>query len=97
MQSSERTKANSQEAIEKRGEKERKREEKELRKPAGVKLSTVIPVVGTINTTKNPAVAAAAGYLSGRVVGGYEFLALGYRAGDKIRLFGVTAIRPLFP
>jgi len=66
-------------------------------KAAGVKLSTVTPVVGTINTTKNPAVAAAAGDLSGRVVGGYEFLAQEYRAGDKIRLFGVMAIRPLFP
>ena len=48
MQSNERAKANSQEAIEKRREKERKREEKELRKAAkaaGVKLSTVTPLV----------------------------------------------------
>ena len=60
MQSSERAKANSQEAIEKRREKERKREQKELRKAAkaaGVKLSTVTPVVGTISTTQNSAVA----------------------------------------
>lgn len=50
MQSNERAKANSQEAIEKRREKERKREEKELRKAAkaaGVKLSTVTPLVPT--------------------------------------------------
>ena len=57
MQSSERAKANSQEAIEKRREKERKREERELRKAAkaaGVKLTTVAPVVSVVSTTQNP-------------------------------------------
>jgi len=56
MQSSERAKANSQEAIEKRREKERKREVKELRKAAkayGVKL-TVTPVVSAVSTVQNP-------------------------------------------
>jgi len=60
MQSSERTETNSQEAIEKPREKERKREE--LRKAAGaagVKLNTITPVVGMINATKNSAVTTA--------------------------------------
>ncbi|KAF9779776.1 hypothetical protein BJ322DRAFT_1086345 [Thelephora terrestris] len=57
MQSSERAKANSQEAIERRREKERKREEKELRKAAkaaGVKLTTGTPVVSMVSSTKTP-------------------------------------------
>jgi len=58
MQSSERAKANSQEVIEKRMEKERKREEKELRKAAkaaGVKLNTS-PVVNMVNATQKPVI-----------------------------------------
>ena len=57
MQSSGRAKANSQEEIEKRREKERKREEKELRKAAkaaGVKLSTITPVVSMVSPAQNP-------------------------------------------
>ena len=60
MNSTERAKANSQEAIEKRREKERKREEKELRKvakAAGVKLP-VAPVVSVVGTAQNPTVIA---------------------------------------
>jgi len=59
MQWSERAKANSQGAIEMRREKERKREEKELRKAAkaaGVKLSTVTPAVSTVSTVQNPVI-----------------------------------------
>ena len=58
MQLNERAKANSREAIQKRREKEKKREEKELRKAAkaaGVKISTVAPVVSLVNTTQTPA------------------------------------------
>ncbi|KAF9645014.1 hypothetical protein BDM02DRAFT_3120922 [Thelephora ganbajun] len=59
MQSSERAKANSQEVVEKRREKERKREDKELRKAAkaaGVKLTTITPVVSMVGTTQNAVV-----------------------------------------
>ena len=59
MQSRERTKVNSQEEIERRREKERKKQEKGLRKTvqvSGVKLGTVTPVVSTINTTQDSVV-----------------------------------------
>jgi len=59
MRSNERAMANSQEAIDKRREKEKKREEKELKKiakAAGVKLTTISPVVGLVSTPQNPVV-----------------------------------------